>query len=334
MANFSVNQVRHLYVMNKFVAADTAHTAIGDTSVKADAAKNYVYFSYRGADGDVRSDLIDINSIVYAKTNQKDTIAHKNLAYKVTLDSTINGGQPIVGEDYILRLAFSQYVGMSNDDQYFKYGMVHAVSGQTASDFYKVLATSIAKNMSREVTPLVTVKVHSAATASASGFDENGLLEVGPLTKISATDIDYVLIIEAVQPWRRGIMAQTFVDFKAIPTTITYNGEDVIWGVVEKVDAGTIDNGKVMADLEYFCLGERGDIYRGMGWPNNIETHYEVDASVGYYTFDIHYSYSGDGENVQKSEKDVTIICKDKAELKKLTDAFKTATGVTPVEKV
>ena len=50
---------------------------------------------------------------------------------------------PVAGQNYILRLAFRQYIGLSEEDQYFKYGEVIARSGMTASDFYKKMAISL-----------------------------------------------------------------------------------------------------------------------------------------------------------------------------------------------
>jgi hypothetical protein len=76
-------------------------------------------------------------------------------------------------------------------------------------------------------------------------------------------------------------------------------------------------------------MGERGDVYRGVGFPNNFNTTYLVDPSKAYHTLDIHYAYVGSNEAVQKSEKDITIVCADKAELNKVISAVNTATGLT-----
>ena len=59
-------------------------------------------------------------------------------------------------------------------------------------------------------------------------------------------------------------------------------------------------------------MGERGDIYRNVGWPNSIPTKYVLDGNDanGYDVLDIHYYYEGGGENPQKSEKDITIVAK------------------------
>lgn len=55
-------------------------------------------------------------------------------------------------------------------------------------------------------------------------------------------------------------------------------------------------------------MGERGDQYRNMGWPNVIPTKYLVDPSKKYDVINIHYFYQGDGISVQKSEKDIQIV--------------------------
>ena len=75
-------------------------------------------------------------------------------------------------------------------------------------------------------------------------------------------------------------------------------------------------------------ISVRGDMYRGIGFPNNTVTSYLVDPSKVYYTFDIHYAYVGDNESVQKSEKDITIVCSIKEEFNKIVSAFNTATGL------
>ncbi len=302
MATFSTNQVRQLYVAktlktSRVLATDTA----GSIAVKSDTAKNHLYFEYKGADNLMRSDLIDIKNILYAKATDADDMAHELRAVTVTLDSEVNAA-PVAGQDYILRIAFKQYVGMSDEDQYFKYGMVHAYAGMTASDFYKKLALSLAKNFSREIVPLVKFILTDS---------EDEAVPVDATTKESSLTGTYkaLVIDEVEQPWRLGIMEQTPVYFEVQPVPVTVNGDERIWGKVEETDpAGTIANGKKIADLEYFCMGERGDMYRGVGYPNNIPTTYLVDPTVKYNVIDIHYAYVGSNESVQKSEKTITLV--------------------------
>lgn len=345
MATFSTNQVRQLYVAKALKTPHVlASNAAGSIAVNSDTAKNHLYFEYKGADNLMRSDLIDIKNILYAKTTDADDMAHELKSVTVTLATDVNGGAPAAGQDYILRIAFRQYVGMSDEDQYCKYGMVHAYAGMNADEFYKVLALSIAKNFSREVVPLIKIEVHSKATKGKGGFDSNGYMVVTPTTKDNGksdatnpyyaanalvTDIDSIRITEVEQPWRLGVMAHTPVYFTVQPVAVMVNGDERIWATVTEGTNGTIGNGKKIADLEYFCMGERGDIYRGIGFPHNIVTTYLVDPTKTYYTFDIHYAYVGNNESVQKSEKDITIVCSDKTEFNKIVTAFNTATGLT-----
>lgn len=322
MATFSVNQVRQLYVAT---ALKTPHVlasdAAGSIAVKNDTVKSHLYFEYKGADNLMRSDLIDTKNILYAKATDATAMAHDLKSVTIALDSNVNGGAPVAGQDYILRIAFKQYVGMSDEDQYFKYGMVHAYAGMDASEFYKVLAISLAKNFSREVVPLIKIEIKTASATT----------KVTPTTKAADLTGTYtgVVVTEVEQPWRLGVMAQTPVYFTVQSVPVTVNGDERYWATLTESTSGSISNGKTIADLEYFCMGERGDMYRQVGWPNNIPTTYLVDPAKAYYVFDIHYAYVGSNESVQKSEKTITIVCADKAELNKVIAAFNTATGLS-----
>ena len=322
MATFSVNQVRQLYVATAFKTPHVlASDAAGSIAVKNDTVKSHLYFEYKGADNLMRSDLIDTKNILYAKATDATAMAHNLKSVTVALDSNVNGGAPVAGQDYILRIAFKQYVGMSDEDQYFKYGMVHAYAGMSASEFYKVLAVSLAKNFSREIVPLIKIEIKTASATT----------EVTPTTKVADLKDTYtgVVVTEVEQPWRLGVMAQTPVYFTVQSVPVTVNGDERHWATLTESTSGSIGNGKTIADLEYFCMGERGDMYRQVGWPHNIPTTYLVDPAKAYCVFDIHYAYVGSNESVQKSEKTITIVCADKAELNKVITAFNTATGLS-----
>lgn len=310
MATFSTNQVRQLYVATALESSDAiASGTAGSIAVKSDTAKSHLYFEYMGAGGMTRSDLIDIKNILYAKATDADDLAYDLAKYKLTLDDTVNGGEPVVAQDYILRIAFRNYPGLSEEDQYFKYGMVHAVTGMTASDFYKTLALSLVKNFSREEQGLL--KFYLETKGSDAGVVAGTLTEVTKDTKESSLTGTYtgIIIEEAPQDWILGVMEQAPVNFTIQPDLIIDNGDERIWGVVKKVTStNSIPDGHKIADLEYFCMGERGDVYRMVGFPYVIRTKYLVDPDIKYNVIDIHYAYVGPNESVQKSEKDITIV--------------------------
>ena len=293
----------------------------------------------------MRSDLIDLKSVIYAKATDADDMAHELKSVTVTLDKGINGGAPISGQDYVLRIVFKQAFGDSDANQYFKYGTVHAYANMSASDFYKILAESLAKNFSREISPLVDIILtdHDTTKGEATTTDVAvPVLKNGKIQKLPALASDHtytaVLINEVAQPWELGIKKQVPVYFDVYPTTVSLNGDEVVWGKAEATKtSGKIENGHNIADLEYFCMGERGDQYRGMCWPYNIHTKYLVDPDKKYNTIDIHYAYVGDGVSVQKSEKDITIVvpkvgANNQASNKLTNDiitAINTATGLS-----
>jgi hypothetical protein len=325
----SINQVRQLYVAKALKANTAALTTAGDIVPKADTAKTTLYFQYMSPAGIVSSDKIDIANIISAKATSSDALAHKLVRYSVTLDADV-AGAPVAGQNYILRLAFRQYIGLSEEDQYFKYGEVIARSGMTASDFYKKMAISLAKNLENktESTPLVNIYLISAAASTD--------VPVTSATKesdLAATDYNQIIIEETEQPWVLGMMPQAFIPFTPQSLTITVDGEERLWAKAKVVTPkNTVPDGHLMADLEYFCMGARGDIYRGMGYPNIIKTTYLADPDAIYDTLDIHYFYTGSNESVQKSEKTITLIAVNDGShtaMNALIGAINTASGLT-----
>ena len=303
---FSTNQTRQLYVVttdgglktSSIIATDKA----GSILPKSDNKKSHFYLEYKGVAGLMRSDLMDINNILYVKATDADAMARDLKAYTVTLDTEVNGGNPVAGQDYMLRIAFRQFVGMSDEDQYFKYGIAHAYAGMTASKLYAVLAVSLAKNFSRELYPLVDI------TLVKDNNSPVPVLKNGEIQKFETATFKGILINEVEQEWTLGVKACVPVYFTVFPQTIMVDGDERIWGKVEETaSSGKVENGKIIADLEYFCMGERGDQYRNVGWPHVIPTKYLVNPTNKYNIIDIHYAWQGAGENVQKSEKTISI---------------------------
>ena len=295
---FSTNQVRQLYV----ALANGQLTNAGDLKVNKTADGKQLYFTYVGAMGDtMRSDLIDIDKITSITIQKASDMAKKRVCHLVTLDSTINSGNPVTGQDYILRLLFRQYVGMSEANTMNKYGEVHINTDMSASDFYKKMAISIVQNCSKDINNLVEVELQTSSST----------VPVSVTTRENDLGGTYtgILIYEGKLVWRLGRVSQGTIPFECQFVDIVYNGDEVEWGKTSLVHAKdkVLPQGELIADLEYFCMGERGDIYRNMGWPNAIETKYLVDPTKLYNIITIHYHYEGTGLSSDKSEKDIQI---------------------------
>lgn len=411
MATFSTNQVRQLYVANALTANAIvpASDAVGTIKVNGDTAKTHLYFQYLGKGGLVRSDLIETKNILYVKASDADSMKRPLKKQKVVIDAN-----PIAGQDYILRVLFSQFIGITEEDKYVKYGAVRATTGMTKEAFYKTLLTSLEKNFSREEEQLlsfslvgtqasavmstntgITVKAKdfgsvgnklkfavasvsadtakvvvstaagittitaslTAATATIAGLkaliDEDAaasaLVSIAGVdaTAVSAEavavaltggDTTGLVAEEVAQDWILGRKEQVAVHFELQPTTIISSDLEVIWGTVTKEAPTTyVINGKQVADLEFFLAGEKGDIYRGVGYPNVINTEYLVDSAKAYNFIDIHYAYVGSGEGVQKSEKTISIAVPKVGAtnsvsndlVNDIVDAIEAATGLT-----
>ena len=327
MAVFSTNQVRQLYVVDNVVSTESSLATAGD--VLAKKIGDDIYFKYVGALGDtMRTDIINQKQLIYTSVATSDKLAYKLKGQAIILNPNVNGGKPIEGRDYILRVLFSEYIGISPVDKTLKYGTVHITPGMTASDFYAEMAYALMQSQKKEPNPIMNIAVVVNGT-----LEGNEILDTDTLQDIkNMGTIQGIVIFEAGQPWHLGVMPQGVIKIDAQVTRITYNGDDsIFWGIVEDATmprSYVLPGSLKIADLEYFCMGERGDQYRNAGWPNVIPTKYLVDPTAQYDLYTIHYAYVGEGTHQEKSEKDIQF-----AVLKSASSAFKTVfNAVLPTE--
>lgn len=321
----SDNQFRNLYVMKSYKASESALEAVGDATLKVDTAKNAMYLVYKDTEDNLTSDIIDLKNLLYVKSTKAADMARKLNSQSVTLNE-----DPISGQDYVLNVEVRNFVALGDDSTHIKFGAVHAVKGMTKSAFYKAMALNLAKNLSREVSPILNVLLTKNDTTDGESEVPvlvNGKMQV--LAELKATESYTDIIIDEVeQPWRRGVAQVEPVNFNTTCGTVLVDGNDVIWGTVEKEEGDPVNNGKQIADMEWFYHGTRGDIYREATYPDNFDFKPLVDETKAYSTLDIHFAYVGPGVEVAKSERTITVVCADAAELNKLITAIKTATGV------
>lgn len=324
----SDNQFRNLYVMKAYKYSEFALAEVGDLTLKVDTAKSNVYLVYKDTEDTITSDLISIKNLLYAKATKAADMARTLNSQSVTLNA-----DPISGQDYILNVEVRNFVALGDDSTHIKFGAVHAVKGMTKSDFYKAMAVNLAKNLSREPSPILNVLLTKNNSAASGEKDSevavllNGKMQNLAALKSTETYTD-IIIDEVEQPWRRGVAQVEPVNFNTTCGTVLVDGDDVIWGTVEKETGDEIQNGKQIADMEWFYHGTRGDIYREATYPDNFDFKPLVDETKAYSTLDIHFAYVGPGVEVAKSERTITVVCATAAELTKLIIALKTATGV------
>lgn len=331
---FTSNQVNHVYVATALKTSNgkvTKADNVGTISVQKDAEGN-MYFMHKGQGGLTRSDLI--TNIMDIRYTPAAKMGRDQNAALITVNSdALSSSKAIAGQDYLLRLEFQHPIGMSPDHKYWKYGIVHATTNMSTSDFYKKMAKSLAINMARPNLPkLVDVYLWKSSTASTiNTAGQLTLVDADPNQSLSDTYYG-IKIVEAEQEWILGVKQDKPIKFRINNSTITDgNHNEVYWADVvytngEKMQGGlevtttaqssnlpkgaTLTNSHIAAELEYFAMGERADLYRGIGWPDNRITKYIVDPTnaYGYDMINIHYAYVGSNHAIQKSEKDITIL--------------------------
>lgn len=303
MAIFSVNQARQVYVAVGNLAESAESIKKGGTPgtvfiPETLKGKDFYVEAITGLGEPIRSDLVEPGKVVSVSlTKAKNPKVNK---YTIKLEDDILVGDEVPrGYSFLVKIIFDHFIGMTEVDKYVKIGEVYTRRKMSKSDFYEMLCDSLNRNFTNEN-------------------------KIYPLCKIEHTT-DNVTVTECVQEWHLGTMASEVMPLHVEIAGVLLDGVVVPWAKVEKTSIEAVDpltkkpitNGRTIADLEYFYMGERGDIYRNVGWPNVVATKYLVDPEKKYDVLDIQYYWSGDNEDIQHSAKTLTVV----AENDKISDA-------------
>lgn len=269
--NFRTNQVLQFYVNN-----DKNTVALVDKT----ADKGIFWFT-NTQNGKVvsRTDVVEKDKVLYATYATAASMQIPTKKFTVAAPAEV-----VAGQDYVVKVEFTNYQGMGDMDMTVKVGAAHATANTDAKKLMDEIAWTLEKNLKSEYAPLVTVTVD----------ESNNLV------------IEEVLQDE----WILGVTPNEGVNFRVYVAPIVVDGEEIFdWTTITKDNgAEVIKNGRKMADLEYFAMGERGDQYRMVGWPNVIRTNYLIDPEKEYDAITIHYAFVDSNEGVQKSERDLMIV--------------------------
>jgi hypothetical protein len=334
MANFSVNQVHQLYVVSGYNASVTDASAVGTIgAVQAidDILGKQVMFKVKGVENVLHSDLIQIGNIGYAKAVPASDMVTVMKKVEITLDSTVNGGAPVSGQDYVLSINFRNFFSSGDASQYYKDAAVHATANMTASAFYTAMVASLNAAFGRENGATKTSNPYLKFSTKAKGGEGD-----------DRDDAVAIVIEEKPQEWALGTKKARRIMFDVFCSTIYTGGDDLVWGVVTDatparsaavVGTNAVGNGQQIADLEWFCMGERGDQYRNVGWPHVIPTKYLVDPTQQYHVLELHYAFTDSGVNSYRTEKEITVVAPatsaGKTALNGFIGALNTATGLS-----
>lgn len=297
MTNFSTNQVMQFYVHedgHKLVVDKKFADGSFSMAITTDGAAPTSDGKTTNALG--RTDKIE--NVMWAKLTKAAKLAKKCKSVTITLVEA-----PIAGQDYVVRVSYPEVAGLGVEGWTTKTAVYTAKAGDADTVVYTELA-----------------KAFNAA------FAADGVLVADGEGGLSFTQTTLY-----VDNYERGIRPVTVVDFTVSAANIVKDGEEVeaFTGLTEDDGTGlTISGSYKLADMEYFAMGERGDEYRGMGYPDTIKTKYLIDVTKSYDVLVIHYAYKGANDQSHKSEKDMIIALPDGATVENLVSALE-ALGVT-----
>lgn len=244
---------------------------------------DHVYYTVEG----VRSDLINKNKVL---SETKKTVTELAAAYKV-FTPTITVAAPVVGHHYLVRLIITTDAGAANAE-IKSVGVICTTDAATlASD----IATALTKSASRDLEPLYTAAAASGVvTITPTVYHTVGKRLVVPSIVVEVADLttpDETMTINGKNGWVNNTAKAANVSNK------TYSAI-----ALEVVKAQ-------LKDLEYFCAGEKGDIYRGTAYPNDIPFESKLGSIADTWSVrTIHYYDDCSNEAVQKSEKTIVLI--------------------------
>ena len=269
---FSTSQVRQLYVVTGLT--DSTPTTEGNIQVKATAGNKELYFLHKGKGGLVHSDLIPVR-LIRSLTQTAYAKMHTKLKSKtITIGST-----PVVGQTYDIKLTFRNYIGMGDEDITVRVGTATVKASMTNAQLATALKNALEANMTNE--NLCSISVAS----------------------------NVITIFEVEQPWELGKFPVAIVPFEITLGTIVENGvTHNEWGTVAEGSTSTANDAiKKLADLEWFCLGDRASQDR-QGGPYALESKTMINMGSTYDVINIQYAFQGEGVSVQFSEKTLQLL--------------------------
>ena len=289
--SFSANAVRQLYVVPNGATVKTVTApATGLDGTEPDGSiaicsdsKGTRWFEYKSPNfGIVRTDLVKDAQV----TNAKGVLgANTRVSYpgkRIILDPTVNGGDPIQGETYMFRMRFYGLGVGGNDVQLVRHSGAFVSRLGTAAEtptLFSTLASFLNKSLAKEPENWVTV----------------------------AADATGITILPLLRGFSLGKKIGKPLRFELNFPTVKFNTIDTIWGNASDVAGITLNNGRDIAQMEYFYLGERGDQERLYSFPENFDTKYLADKDLEYNVLELEHFYKGAAEDIQRSTKQLSI---------------------------
>lgn len=340
MANFNTYQTRQFYVAK---AVDSNVDTVGDIALKTvtGGSSTKAFFSYRNADDLLTAtDVFDPKNITSLRMTTAAAMATPLIPVAFTIDAAFLNSA-YYGKTFNLFINIGQIISYDAADSMTVVASVvgNSTNLASAAAFYKAMAEAIVKAMPKLPDAPFAVYMLKSGTATAvpanSYANDATSLALIPVAgkyirgKLSKEALD-ITISSCVggyadtdaEPW-----AKELVDGNSRPykTVAALNS-----GLSVSISPANIPGVYMLADLEAFALGERGNVFRYGLEPNYVPPTYMIDLSKNYNVLSIEYFWQGGAENVQKSPRMIQIAAEAADSSDIVTSLYNSLVALTP----
>ena len=257
------------------------------------AGKKFVILQKSNKGTIITSDIVDPKNIRFSKSK-----AYSAEVLGVTTFSAITA---TVGELYTIEIAIKEFGSLSPEDEYIKKAFYKAVTGNTAENIVDGLVQSLARNFSREQPTVGTQTTYTLAGGGTVKIQDNPYFAFSK----TGTGASAALVITEKNQWvgltyrlgKHTSTKQSFIvsaKFPVQPTTVVVKSKP------------SVNSGYDIADMEWYLKGERNDVYRDQGSPNNFDGAYDAVYSTNYNVIELGYFDIGRDE-AKHSNKGITL---------------------------
>lgn len=253
MATFTYGgTAKQLYVAKSLVSSFNNATAQG--AIDTGKGDGCIYFLWNGAGGVTRSDLVKVTNITSAKAIKASTMRRGLKKQSLVLDSTVNSGAPVAGQDYILDFTFFEYGSQSYEEQYLKHAAVRATTAMSADTFYRKMIKSMKDNFARESIELLNFKLQGTANGITLVTNENYTFKLDVAASNTTASITNSVVSLATEALANAeLSAQNIIDLNEALTTAGIEAT-VVSGTVPAADvtsaAALVSTGIIIEEVE------------------------------------------------------------------------------------
>lgn len=225
-----------------------------------------------------KTDVIKAGHVLRETTK---TVGDMNVKAPV---ATLTVATSVKSNEYLVRLTITDDAGVSN--AYIK-SVAAIAADATPANLATALRTALDKAAARDIEPLYTVGgTGTSITITPNLIHTTGKRFIVPQINVEVVNLtddeDTLTIADPAKGWVK--YAQTSVAGSGLAK---------------------------LKDLEYFCAGEKGDVYRGAAYPNDFPFESKLGSvSDSTPVTTIHYYDDCSNEGVQRSEKTIIIVGK------------------------